>query len=92
MLKIKFIALASVALMLAAPIAAVADAPKVSYSAKKQGRVHFQEKSQDQSSSQASYENINPANIEPAAGDFKPEMSEGNTVSASDRMRLPRKN
>jgi len=63
----------------------------VSYSLKKQGRVHFQEKKQDQASVEETQENVHPADIEPAAGGFEPEEKDQAT-SLSKRIRLPRKN
>ena len=63
----------------------------VSYSLKKQGRVHFQDKTQDQIATQDSSEAIHPADIEPAAGGFEPEKRL-NETSLSERIRLPRKN
>ena len=72
---------------------ATADEGKtVSYSLKKQGRVHFQEKTQDTVvAAEDSYEGMNPADIEPAAGGFEPE-EKSNETSLSERIRLPRKN
>lgn len=67
---------------------ALADEGKsVSYSLKKQGRVHFPEKAQDQN---AVHDTIHPEDIEPEAGGFEPEEKSGET-SLSERIRLPRK-
>ena len=66
----------------------------VSYSLKKQGRVHFQAKADDQMSvaTDAMTDMVHPADIEPAAGGFSPEESDAGKTSLSERMRLPRKN
>ncbi len=98
MTKTTLILTAACAAFLLTPIAATAgDAPKISYAAKKQGLVHFKDKTaaeapaaaeQDQTSS---LENTNPADIEPAAGGYEPEeRDEENKLSES--IRLPRKN
>jgi transcriptional regulator GlxA family with amidase domain len=71
---------------------ALADEGKsVSYSLKKQGRVHFQDKTQDQIAAQDTPDAVHPADIEPAAGGFEPE-ERNNETSLSERIRLPRKN
>lgn len=71
---------------------ALADESKsVSYSLKKQGRVHFQDKTQDQVSAQDTPDTVHPADIEPAAGGFEMEK-ENKETSLSERIRLPRKN
>lgn len=68
------------------------DGKSVSYSLKKQGRVHFQEKTQNTvTAAQDSFEDINPAEIEPAAGAFEAEEN-SNESSLTDSLRLPRKN
>lgn len=64
----------------------------VSYSLKKQGRVHFQEQAQEQIAAQDSYDTVSPEDIEPAAGGFDIEEEPNGKTSLSERMRLPRKN
>ena len=72
---------------------AIADEGKtVSYSMKKQGRVHFQEKTQDTvADAEDSHEGINPADIELSFGEFDTD-EKSNETSLSKRIRLPRKN
>ncbi len=94
MLKTKLIALATVAAFMVLPTAVLADAPKVSYSAKKQGRVVFQQDTQEETSSPITNKTISPSEIEPAAGDQEPAVSTGNSEenALSESMKLPRKN
>ncbi len=73
---------------------ALADQGKdVSYSLKKQGRVHFQDKTPDQASNaaQEQYDAVSPDQLEPAAGVSEVE-EKVNEPSLSDKIRLPRKN
>jgi hypothetical protein len=74
------------------PVTVFADesAPKVSYSAKKQGRVAFQDNA-PQGQITAAEEATDPASIEPAAGGFEP-AEQTQEKSLSDTMKLPRKN
>lgn len=66
----------------------------ISYSMKKQGRVPFQNETQDQDMA-AAQDNAdmmtNPADIEPAAGGYDMDDAD-DKASLSDNMRLPRKN
>lgn len=94
MFKIKTIFMISLAAVIILPTFVVAEdsAPKVSYSAKKQGRVAFQkpEAEKPEVSAQQDIDYSNPANIEPAAGDFEAETKSENSLS--DSLKLPRKN
>lgn len=90
MLKTKFIAMAALTAFIMAPTLAVAEdgAPKVSYSAKKQGRVVFQDRAA--ATQETATGETNPADIEPAAGDFEPKIEkQGNALAKS--IKLPRK-
>lgn len=91
MLKTKIIALAGLAAFMIAPIAVSAETPSVSYSAKKQGRVAFEDKTAEQVAAEDVTNETNPAEIEPAAGEsvFK-EQNQDDAFSNS--MKLPRKN
>ena len=98
MLKTKMIALATVAVFTFAPMGVFAkdEAPKVSYSAKKQGKVAFENEKEDvaaiEETSEAETAEMGegaPENIEPAAGGIFEEEQEDNSVA--EEMKLPRK-
>ena len=93
MLKTKLITLAAFVAFIAAPtlVSAEDGTPKVSYSAKKQGRVAFQNKTQDETAAAQDVGTFNPADIEPAAGSFEPQNNTQEN-SLADSLRLPRKN
>jgi len=90
MLKTKLTLVAVVAAFAFAPsISFAGDAPSVSYSAKKKGMVQFQDKAADTVSATAdSFEGVNPADIEPAAGGYDVETT---TKSVAEKIQLPRK-
>lgn len=75
-----------------AMVSAAEDGKTVSYSLKKQGRVHFQDKKQDEPAAQDAADQGNPAEIEPAAGAEEAAQDQDTTPSLSERIRLPRKN
>ena len=87
MLKTKIIALAALAAFMVAPVAVSAETPNVSYSAKKQGRVAFEDKTDG--AAVASEDITNPAEIEPAAGASTAEEQDNELANS---MKLPRKN
>lgn len=65
---------------------------RASHAMQKQGKVHFQQKADEEIAAQDSYEEemIHPADIEPAAGGFEPEDMD-KPSNLSEQMRLPRK-
>lgn len=65
-------------------------APKISYAAKKQGRVGFQIKTQEETVAAQDIETTNPADIEPAAGVEEQAAPQEDKVAKS--IKLPRKN
>lgn len=88
MSKTIFTFAALVAFILAPSISFAGDA-KVSYTAKKQGRVAFEKQTtQDETAAQ---ENFDPAQIEPAAGGYEPQPVEEKDAAAQ-AIKLPRKN
>lgn len=87
-MKTKLIALLALAAFVTVPAMAEESSPKISYSAKKQGRVAFQALKPEANVAEVDYSN--PANIEPAAGGFEPEEKDERS-SLSESMRLPRK-
>lgn len=93
MLNTKIMGVVAVAALFMVPTVAVAEdgAPSVSYSAKKQGRVVFEKKvDQTVSAAQTQTDDFNPADIEPAAGDFEA-SSVGDKDSLAKSLQLPRK-
>jgi hypothetical protein len=90
MLKTKIIALAALAAFMIAPVAVSAETPAVSYSAKKQGRVAFENKTDGAAvASEDITTDTNPAEIEPAAGASTAKEQENELANS---MKLPRKN
>lgn len=59
---------------------------KVDYSAKKSGKVHFQDQEQEQDAQTAAEAEIDPSQIEPAAGAIEEEAED-----LGESMKLPRK-
>jgi len=91
LVKTNFFVMAALVVFVISPVAVYADSLKVSYSAKKQGRVAFENKAQDEvAASKDATAVSNPADIEPAAGDYEPEGVKEDTVARS--IKLPRKN
>jgi hypothetical protein len=97
MTKTPLILIAALASFVFVPSLAFAGdaAPKISYTAKKQGRVHFQDKTEDQAAAaqdaSTTLDDVNPADIEPAAGGYEPEDRKEES-SLADSLKLPRKN
>ena len=90
-----FTAILAIAFCIISASPTIAGETTTSYSLKKQGRVHFQDKketSEVNNNVEAAPETINPADIEPAAGASEPSMTEAEETSLSERLRLPRKN
>lgn len=94
MIKNTLIAVAALSAFMIVPTIASAEdsAPKINYAAKKQGRVAFENVKEDQVSAvKEGVNEINPADIEPAAGGYEPQaVTPENTVAKS--IKLPRKN
>jgi len=90
MFRTLFVAILAFAAFTALPSIGFAgeEAPSVSYSLKKQGRVHFQNNAEDAVSSQEE-NTVDPAAIEPAAGGHDPVEAEEDALAKS--MKLPRK-
>lgn len=86
----KPVLLAVAAAALIAPnFASAGEGVTTSYSMKKQGRVHFQEKTAETPAMSMDMENVNPADIEPAAGGY--EMDAPQEDALKESMKLPRK-
>lgn len=79
--------------MIAPSIAADNQDNTISYTAKKQGRVHFKTdaKQDEQITSSSMEENFDPESIEPAAGGYQDDMTATGAQSVSDSIKLPRK-
>ncbi|MBI1301505.1 MAG: hypothetical protein GC137_07590 [Alphaproteobacteria bacterium] len=73
------------------PVMAEEGAPSISYTAKKQGRVPFQTREETAASSQDETGEVNPADIEPAAGAYE-SQAEAERASVAEKIKLPRKN
>ena len=86
---IKYISMAVIAAFVMSPVAFAGDAPKISYSAKKQGKVGFQDRAKDQTAATQGIKD--PVDIEPAAGGYEP-ANDMHKTAVSKSMRLPRKN
>jgi|MDSW01.1.fsa_nt_gb preprotein translocase subunit SecF len=91
MLKTRIITLAVLAAFMITPAAVSAETPSVSYSAKKQGRVAFENKTEEQAAAEDVTNDTNPAEIEPAAGETVFE-ERNQDDSFANSMKLPRKN
>lgn len=93
MFNTKLMTIAALAAFIVVPGFASADegTGRVSYFAKKQGRVVFQDRTQDTASAaqDTAAGQDNPAGIEPAAGDAQPVKTHHRTLS--NRFRLPQK-
>ena len=91
MKTINLIAGALLLTSIAFPVSVIAgEGASTSYSLKKQNRVHFEKDMQEDASAyEGTQENVNPADIEPAAGAEEP--AQGDATLAGD-MKLPRKN
>jgi len=85
--------LALTAFILSPALVSADEGKSVSYGLKKQGRVHFQDKStkSEPAAVQDVTDAVHPADIEPAAGGFEPVEAMTDKKSVSQRMRLPRK-